>query len=181
MTEIRVGSRRPFRIGLLTGILVILIVLGIQLFLLRVLSVFNTGLGLWVLATEFVSTAALLLALVFVGSFIAARLQRQSGSRTPWGAYYILLGLACFAAFTLGMNSRLALDVKYSTYATKAGINFLNLQYLNGAVIWTTLLLTALFMLSDPRVSSVTGSDGYHDPLHRFERSMSVVHDPLKV
>jgi uncharacterized membrane protein (UPF0182 family) len=160
LTEIRVGPKSPFRIGLLTGILAIIVVLGIQLVLLRELSVFNTGLGLWVLATEFVSTAALLLALVFVGSFIAARVQRQSGSRTPWVVYYLLLGLACFAAFTLGMNSGLALDVKYSTYATKAGINFLNLQYLNGAVIWTTLLLTALFMLSDPRVSAVTGSDG---------------------
>ena len=160
MTEIRVGSRRPFRIGLLTGGLAIIAVLGIQFILLRQLSVFNTGLGLWVLATEFVSTAALLLALVFVGSFFSARIQRQSGSRTPWVVYCVLLGLACFAAFTLGMNNGLTFDVKYSTYATKAGINFLNLQYLNGAVIWTTLLLTALFMLSDPRISSVKGSDG---------------------
>ncbi len=160
MTEIRVGSKRPFRTGLLTGILAIILVLGIQLVLLRELSVFNTGLGLWVLATEFVSTAALLLALVFVGSFLSARIQRQSGSLTPWVVYYILLGLACFAAFTLGMNNGLTFDVKYSTYATKAGISFLNLQYLNGAVIWATLILTAIFMLSDPRVSSVVGSDG---------------------
>src|SRR5467141_1818032 len=160
MTEIRVGSKRPFRIGLLTGILAIIVVLGIQLALLRELSAFNTGLGLWVLAIEFVSTAALLLSLVFVGSFLSARIQRQSGSRTSWVVYYILLGLASFAAFTLGMNNGLTLDVKYSTYATKAGINFLNLQYLNGAVIWTTLILTALFMLSDPRISTVTGSDG---------------------
>src|SRR5467141_1049609 len=58
------------------------------------------------------------------------------------------------------MNNGLTLDVKYSTYATKAGINFLNLQYLNGAVIWTTLILTAVFMLSDPRISTITGSDG---------------------
>ena len=160
MTEIRAGLKGPFRIGLLTGILAIIIVLGTQFALLRDLSVFNTGLGLWVLATEFVATAALLLALVLVGSFLSARVQRQSGSRTPWVVYYILLGLACFAAFTLGVNNGLTFDVKYSTYATKAGINFLNLQYLNGAVIWTTLLLTALFMLSDPRISSVTGGDG---------------------
>ena len=160
MTEIRAGLKGSFGIGLLTGILAIIIVLGIQFALLRELSVFNTGLGLWVLATEFVATAALLLALVLVGSFLSARVQRQSGSRTPWVVYYILLGLACFAAFTLGVNNGLTFDVKYSTYASKAGINFLNLQYLNGAVIWTTLLLTALFMLSDPRISSVTGSDG---------------------
>jgi len=38
----------PFRIGLLTGILAIIIVLGTQFALLRDLSVFNTGLGLWV-------------------------------------------------------------------------------------------------------------------------------------
>src|SRR5467141_3249599 len=160
MTEIRVGSKRPFRIGLLTGILAIIVVLGIQLALLRELSAFNTGLGLWVLAIEFVSTAALLLALVFVGSFFSARIYRQSGSRTPWVVYYILLGLASFAAFTLGMNNGLTLDVTCSTYATKAGINFLHLQHLNGAVKWTTPILTALFMLSDTRISSVTGSDG---------------------
>jgi hypothetical protein len=160
LTEVQVGSKRPFRIGLLTGILAIIGVLGIQLALLRELSVFNTGLGLWVLATEFITTTALLLALVLVGSYFSVRIQRQSGARTPWVVYYILLGLGCFAAFTLGMNNGLTLDVKYSTYATKAGINFLNLQYLNGAVIWTTLLLTALFMLSDPRISTLTGSDG---------------------
>ncbi len=160
MTEIRVGAKRPFRIGLITGVLAILAVLGIELALLRELSVYNTSLGLWVLTIQFITTAALLVALVFVGSFFASRIHRQSGSRTAWVVYYILLGLAGFGAFTLGMNNGLTLDVKYSTYATKAGINFLNLQYLNGAVIWTTLLLTALFMLSDPRVSSMTGSDG---------------------
>src|SRR2546428_7551783 len=154
------GSRRPFRIGLLTGILAIIVVLGIQLVLLRELSVFDTELGLWVLATEFVSIAALLLALVFVGSFFSARIQRQSGSRTHWVFYYILLGLAGLAAFTLGMNNGLTLDVKYSTYATKLGINFLNLQYLNGAVIWMTVLLTALLMLSDTRISNYPGIDG---------------------
>jgi len=105
LTEIRVGSKSPFRIGLLTGILAIIVVLGVQFVLLRELSVFNTGLGLWVLAVEFVSTAALLLALVFVGSFFSARIQRQSGFRTSWIVYYILLGLASFAAFTLGMNN----------------------------------------------------------------------------
>ena len=120
MTEIRAGLKGPFRIGLLTGVLAIIIVLGIQFALLRELSVFNTGLGLWVLATEFVAIAALLLALVLVGSFLSARVQRQSGTRTPWVVYYILLGLACFAAFTLGMNNGLTFDVKYSTYATKA-------------------------------------------------------------
>ena len=161
MTEIIVGPKRPFTIGVLTGILAIVIVLGVELAFLTELSVFNTGLGLWVLAVSFVVTAGLLFALVFVGSFFAARIQRQSGGdRAPWVGYYILLGLACFAAFALGMNNGLTLDVKYSTYATKAGINFLNLQYLNGAVIWTTLILTAIFMLSDPRISSQMGSDG---------------------
>src|SRR5690348_2661103 len=146
--------------GLLTGVLAILVVLGIQFVLLRELSVFNTGLGLWVLVTEFVSTAALLLALVFVGSYFTARFQRQSGSRAGWVGYYIVLGLASFAAFTLGMNAGLTLYVNYPTYTTKAGINSLNPQYLNRAVIWTTLLLTPLFMLSDPRISVVHASDG---------------------
>jgi hypothetical protein len=160
LAEIRVVSRRPFRIGLAAGVIAILVVLGLQLALLRELSVFNTTLGLWVLAIQFVIAATLLLALVFVGSFFGSRIHRQTASRAPWVVYFVLLSLASFAAFALGMNSGLTLDVKYSTYSTKAGINFLNLQYLNGAVIWTTLVLTALFMLSDPRISSMTGNDG---------------------
>src|SRR5437588_811238 len=85
---------------------------------------------------------------------------RSSGTRKPWIVYYIILGLAIFGAFTSGMNIGLSLDVKYSTYLGKAGIDYLNLQYLGGAVIWTALALTALFMLSDPRVSPGVGQDG---------------------
>jgi len=146
--------------GLFAGIVAIAVVLGTELALVRELSVFNTSLGLWVLGVQFVTTAALLLALVFVGSFIASRVHQQTGSRTSWAVFFVLLGLGCFAAFTLGMNNGLNLDVKYSTYATKAAINFLNIQYLNGAVIWTTFILAALFMLSDPRISRLPGSDG---------------------
>src|SRR5205807_9332008 len=96
--------------------------------------------------------AALLLILVVVGCFACMTVHRSSGTRKPWIVYYILLGLAIFGAFTSGMNSGLSLDVKYSTYLGKAGIDYLNLQYLGGAVIWTALGLTALFMLSDPRI-----------------------------
>ncbi len=160
MTVIVNGSQRYFRIGLLTGILAILADFFIELALLRQLSVFNTGLGLWVFVSEFLGAAALLLILVVVGSFVSATVQRRSGTRKPWIAYYALLGLAAFGAFALGINDGLGFEVKYSTYLGKAGIDYLNLQYLNGTVIWTTLALTALFLLSDPRISYSTGPDG---------------------
>jgi hypothetical protein len=70
------------------------------------------------------------------------------------------VGLACFLALVGGLSNGLNYDVKYSTYASKAAIDFLSLQYLNGAVVWTTFLLTALFMLSDPRISYAIGPDG---------------------
>jgi uncharacterized membrane protein (UPF0182 family) len=160
LTVVVAGANRYFRIGLAAGILAVLSDFVIELTLLRQLSVFNTGLGLWVFVSQFLITAALLLILTVVGSFVCVTVHRSSGTKKPWIAYYILLGLAAFAAFTSGMNSGLSLDVKYSTYLGKAGIDYLNLQYLGGAVIWIAFALTALFMLSDPRVSYGAGQDG---------------------
>ena len=160
MTVVVSGANRYFRIGLVAGILAILADFLLELALLRQLSVFKTGLGLWVFVSQFLIAAALLLILVVVGSFASMTVHRSNGTRKPWIVYYILLGLAIFGAFTSGMNNGLSLDVKYSTYLGKAGIDYLNLQYLGGAVIWTALGLTALFMLSDPRISFGAGEDG---------------------
>ncbi|HKI76809.1 MAG TPA: hypothetical protein VKA28_06390, partial [Candidatus Bathyarchaeia archaeon] len=160
MTVVVGGANRYFRIGLIVGVLAILADFLLELALLRQLSVFNTGLGLWVFISQFLIAAALLLILVVVGSFACMTVHRSSGTRKPWIVYYILLGLAIFGAFTSGLNNGLSLDVKYSTYLGKAGIDYLNLQYLGGAVIWTALGLTALFMLSDPRISYGAGEDG---------------------
>ncbi len=160
LTVVVGGANRYFRIGLIVGVLAILADFLLELALLRQLSVFNTGLGLWVFISQFLIAAALLLILVIVGSFACMTVHRSSGTRKPWIVYYILLGLAIFGAFTSGLNNGLSLDVKYSTYLGKAGIDYLNLQYLGGAVIWTALGLTALFMLSDPRISYGAGEDG---------------------
>jgi len=160
LTVVVGGANRYFRIGLIVGVLAILADFLLELALLRQLSVFNTGLGLWVFISQFLIAAALLLILVVVGSFACRTVHRSSGTRKPWIVYYILLGLAIFGAFTSGLNNGLSLDVKYSTYLRKAGIDYLNLQYLGGAVIWTALGLTALFMLSDPRISYGAGEDG---------------------
>lgn len=160
LTVVVGGANRYFRIGLIVGVLAILADFLLELALLRQLSVFNTGLGLWVFISQFLIAAALLLILVVVGSFACMTVHRSSGTRKPWIVYYILLGLAIFGAFTSGLNNGLSLDVKYSTYLGKAGIDYLNLQYLGGAVIWTALGLTALFMLSDPRISYGAGEDG---------------------
>jgi len=104
---------------------------------------------------------------------------RSSGTRKPWIVYYILLGLAVFGAFTSGLNNGLSLDVKYSTYLGKAGIDYLNLQYLGGAVIWIAFALTALFMLSDPRISYGAGEDGKKAPLHAQQTlgSLTIIPD----
>ena len=160
MTVVVGGANRYFRIGLIVGVLAILADFLLELALLKQLSVFNTGLGLWVFISQFLIAAALLLILVVVGSFACMTVHRSSGTRKPWIVYYVLLGLAIFGAFTSGLNNGLSLDVKYSTYLGKAGIDYLNLQYLGGAVIWTALGLTALFMLSDPRISYGAGEDG---------------------
>src|SRR3989475_11289272 len=154
------GANRYFRIGLVAGVLAILADFLLELALLRQLSVFNTGLGLWVFVSQFLIAAALLLILVVVGSFACVTVHRSSATRKPWIVYYILLGLAIFGAFTSGLNTGLSLDVKYSTYLGKAGIDYLNLQYLGGAVIWIPFALTALFMLGDPRISYGAGEDG---------------------
>jgi len=160
LTVVVGGANRYFRIGLIVGVLAILADFLLELALLRQLSVFNTGLGLWVFISQFLIAAALPLILVVVGSFACMTVHRSSGTRKPWIVYYILLGLAIFGAFTSGLNNGLSLDVKYSTYLGKAGIDYLNLQYLGGAVIWIAFVLTALFMLSDSRISYGAGEDG---------------------
>ena len=124
LTVVVGGANRYFRIGLIVGILAILADFLLELALLRQLSVFNTGLGLWVFISQFLIAAALLLILVVVGSFACMTVHRSSGTRKPWIVYYILLGLAIFGAFTSGMDSGLGLDVKYSTYLGKAGIDY---------------------------------------------------------
>src|SRR2546422_9574530 len=50
LTVVVGGANRYFRIGLIVGILAILADFLLELALLRQLSVFNTGLGLWVSA-----------------------------------------------------------------------------------------------------------------------------------
>ncbi len=110
--------------------------------------------------SQFVIVGALLLILVVVGSYIFATVQKRWGTRKPWIAYYVILGLAAFGVFTAGLNNGLAVDVRYATFANKAATDYLNLQYLSGAVIWTTFILAALFMLSDPRASYIAGEDG---------------------
>jgi hypothetical protein len=150
----------PFRAGIFLGLLFILGSFGIEFVLLRQLPVFNTVLGLWILFSGFLVTAAILLILIVSVSFGFSRIEKRTASWKPWIAYCFILGLACFIAVTAGLTDGLNLDVKYSTFLTKAGIDYLNLQYLGGAVIGTTLVLVILFMLSDPRISSEQGDDG---------------------
>src|SRR5438034_1061644 len=68
LTVVVGGANRYFRIGLIVGVLAILADFLLELALLRQLSVFNTGLGLWVFISQFLIAAALLLILVVVGS-----------------------------------------------------------------------------------------------------------------
>ena len=104
MTVVVGGVNRYFRIGIITGILAILADFLLELALLRQLSVFNTGLGLWVFVSQFLISAALLLILVVVGSFACMTVHRSSDTRKPWIVYYILLGLAIFGGFTSGIE-----------------------------------------------------------------------------
>ncbi len=156
----RAEATRNYRIGLLAGTVAIIITITVQLVLLRQLSVFNSPIGLLLLLGNSVGQAAVLLVLVVVGSYLASASQRRTGSRGVWIVYYVLLGLASFGAFTATIGSGLDSDVRYSTFLNKARTDYLNISFLNGAVIWTTLLLTAAFMLSDPRFRFSTGEDG---------------------
>ena len=62
MTVVVGGANRYFRIGLIVGVLAILADFLLELALLRQLSVFNTGLGLWVFISQFLIAAAKLTA-----------------------------------------------------------------------------------------------------------------------
>ena len=83
MTVVVGGANRYFRIGLVAGVLAILADFLLELALLRQLSVFNTGLGLWVFISQFLIAAALLLILVVVGSFACMTFTGQAGRESP--------------------------------------------------------------------------------------------------
>src|SRR5439155_9897564 len=83
LTVVVGGANRYFRIGLIVGVLAILADFLLELALLRQLSVFNTGLGLWVFISQFLIAAALLLILVVVGSFACMTFTGQAGRESP--------------------------------------------------------------------------------------------------
>ncbi len=101
-----------------------------------------------------------MLILTVLGSYLCGTIQRRSGRLVQWAAYYAVIGVAAWAVFADGVNFGLISDVKYATLLGKTGIDYLSLHYLNGATIWTMLILTALLMLSDPRVTYRVGDDG---------------------
>jgi len=154
------GARRNYRIGLYAGVIAIAVTLILQFILLRQLSVFNSPVGLLLLLGNSLEQAAVLVFIAVVGSFAASRFQRRTGSKRGWIVYFALLGLVSFGAFAGTVGWGLDSDVRYSTFLTKARTDYLNLSYLSGAVIWTTLLLTAALMLSEPRFSFAKGTDG---------------------
>ena len=154
------GPRTYFRIGLVSGIVALALSLGLQAILLRQLSVFNTTIGLWLMALQFVLYTVVILILTVLGSFICSTVQRRTGRVIPWALYYAIIGLAAWGVFSDGITFGLNSDVKYTTLLGKSGIDYLSLHYLNGATIWTLFALTALFMLSDPRVTYRVGDDG---------------------
>src|SRR5712692_1138837 len=153
-------SRRYFRLGILGGLVALGVSLGLQAALLLELSVFKTSVGLWLLGAQFVGYAVTMLIITVLGSFLCATVQKRSGRTLQWALYFAIIGLVAWAVFADGINFGLSSDVKYATLLTKSGIDYLSLHYLNGATIWTLLILTALFMLSDPRVSFKLGDDG---------------------
>ncbi len=153
-------SQTFFRAGLIIGAAAILASIIIQAVLLRQLSVFNTTIGIWLMVSQFLGDSFLLLILVVAGSYISTAVQRRSGGKRQWIFYYIVLGLGTWGAVADGLGFGLNSDVRFSTLLSKSGIDYLNLHYLNGASIYTLFILTALFMLSDPRVSYAVGDDG---------------------
>jgi len=152
--------RRYFRVGLVSGVGALGIALVLQAALLLELSVFNTTIGLWLMLLQFVLYAVIMLTLTILGCFICGAIQRRTGRVLQWVGYYAIIAVAAWAVFADGINFGLGSDVTYSTLLGKTSINYLGLHYLNGATIWTLLVLTAAFMLSDPRASYRIGDDG---------------------
>ncbi len=154
------NTRAFFRASFIIGAAAILSSVVLDTVILRQLSVFNTTIGVWLMLTQFLGDSFLLLILVVAGSFISRAVQRRSGRIWQWIVYYVLLGLGAFGVIGDGINFGLSTDVRFATLLNKSGIDYLNLHYLGGATIYTLFILTALFMLSDPRVSYAVGDDG---------------------
>jgi len=147
-----------FKIGkkhIIVAVAMVLITFLLEYGLLRTLSVYNTTIGTYLLAGNFLIHGVLWGGLALVGLLIAGYFKRN----LVWTAYYILMGVGSFVSLSVQVNSGLGLDVNYVWILNKTGFDALNLQYLNGLTIVFTFVLVALLFLSDFRISYQKGKD----------------------
>ncbi len=137
-------------------LLIVLIVLTLECVLLRELSVYNTGIGAFLLVRNLLIHGVLLAFLSLLLITIASYFRRN----LVWGISYIATALACLASFSPAMNESLGLDVTYIWVLNKSGFDWLKLQYLNGWSIAFIFILVALLFASDFRISRERGKDG---------------------
>jgi len=145
--------------------------IGAQFFFLRQLTVFNTRLGLLLLGCYL-----LLHVLALTGlSFLCLQLYDSFKKRLGQGktgalrlAICIMIGVAFFLSFKVGIDYGLSIDIPFSWVLGKAGYDLLELTYLNGWTLGFIPILVTLFLLSDPRLSLRRGLD---DRRHIYIRS----------
>lgn len=145
---------------------IIILTLIIEILLIRTLPAFNTFEGSLLLLKDLLIQSALLslagLFFLLVFAFFTAE------SKYVWVIHYFFIPLICVAAFLNQMGNALGVDVMYTTYMNKAGINWLKVRLMCGWSIVFIFILVALLFLSDPRISFEEGEDGKK---HLYARS----------
>ncbi len=167
------SRHRPLDLGTLakvawTTTLILLLAAVVQGLYLKSLPVFSTFVGgilFWYnLLVGFLVALALSMGLALLIERLSDRLKEGEGrvaaSRFLWVLYILLvIALAIFSTIS-ALNNGLATDVQYSWILNKAGLNSLDIQYLDGYTVWFTLVFALVVLFSDPRVTLHPGRDG---------------------
>lgn len=129
----------------------------VEIVLLLGLNLYGTKLGLFLLLQSVLIQA---LWMLFLSMSILAIVSNFANNKLGWIAHYFAT-LLLFFLFIIGkLNSDLQLDVSYTWILNKTALDMLGLKYLYGWTIIMTFAIAILILLSDPRLTYKTGSDG---------------------
>lgn len=157
------ATHSTYQKHIVIGIILSVLAMVLQYFVIKTLSVYNTGLSFWLIASQILPEAAFLFLLaIFIPYLINDTFSKErEGTPTKyWALYYVGILFIAFIATKWIFDDALSNDVYFVTIGTKAFFDYLNITYLNGWAIIIALVLAFAFVLSDPRFSVEKGKDG---------------------
>lgn len=140
----------------------LIVTLMLERYLLRGLSIYQTGIGSFLLIRDLIMQAAGLV-IWSVAAVTVIALVTKYKNISSWIVHYFVISALYSISLVRNLNEGLANDVSFTWIMNKAGLDMLSLRYLNGMTIATIFVLTGLFLLSNLQIKFARGKDGNRD------------------